>query len=490
MAHANPSDRADPPPLLPSLDQALADRLDPADRRALRERLARATWRVGAGSPLLVSDGVPIGRRLPHGSVALYRSDPSAPLALRLLDVDRQGDSTAALARGPDGRLREAWLALPDDSAVGVLPGGAEHPLWGASDRLVHAPVGGAASTVTLAAAVRWQAVDLIPAVAEPGRLPASAGSALINLLAALAEDQGRSVLRYRGPYPTEQLFWSLAESFALAADADALARFLAGAEQTFAHGESVEVPVDWRPAPHERRSSADGVAVQLRDGVERVAWRGRSYHRTEIGGLRRREHRVVRPVVTSKGARRYVASLEALGVVVEDHLTLDEHGDVLGRHAPGADPLGVAPFEPPWRDALGALLPLEATPLLAGAIEAVWPGIALTWEPVDGDLVDARRELLRVSPKVARVYRAAHAAADAGARRALAQRLVREILGLLGPAVRATATAWLEAMPPARQAAELDAAAGRDRGALARDALAPLGRLLDALERGQGLPD
>ncbi len=66
----------------------------------------------------------------------------------------------------------------------------------------------------------------------------------------------------------------------------------------------------------------------------------------------------------------------------------------------------------------------------------------------------------------------------------------MREVLGLVGPAVRAAAVAWLEALPPARQEAELDAAARRDRTALARAALAPLGRLLEQLERGAGLPE
>jgi hypothetical protein len=49
---------------------------------------------------------------------------------------------------------------------------------------------------------------------------------------------------------------------------------------------------------------------------------------------------------------------------------------------------------------------------------------------------------------------------------------------------------AWLGALPTARQAAELDAAARRDRVELATAALAPLGRLLDALEAGAALPE
>lgn len=484
--HATPTGWADPATLAACLDQPLARRLDPDERQALQSSLRRAIW---TSSTRLVADGRPVGRLLPHGSVALYRNDPSASLGLRALEVDPRGVVTAALARGPRGDLREAWLGLMDGSAIGLVPGGARHPLWGPSDRIVHARAADASTTVTLAAALDWQAVDLIPAVAEPGRLPAGAGGALLNLLAALAADQGRRALRYRGPYPTEQLFWSLTESFEVTGGADALGRFLTGAEGTFARGAAEEIPVDWRPAPHERRLVADGLAVQLRDGVERIAWQGRTYHRTDMPGLPRREHRVVRPVDGSDGTRRYVASIEALGIVVEDHLTLDARAEVLERHALGLDPPGVAPLVEAWRGALGALLPLEATPLLAGAIEAVWPGIAVEWGPIPGDLVDARGTTLRLSPKLARAYRSARGAAEAAPRRTLAQRLVREVLGLVGPAVRGAAAAWLEAMPPARQEAELEAAARRDRVALARTALTPLGRLLDGLERGAGLP-
>ena len=487
MTHDHSASTAwpDPRALVPSLDAGAAERFHSDDRHALRATLARAL----RSDDMIVADGLPVGRVLPWGSVALYRPDPAAPLRRRVLELDPQGRITVVLDRAPGGELREAWVSLPDGSAVGLIPGGAQHPLWGASDRLVHAAPGRAPEPLTVAGAVAWRAVDLIPPVAEPGRLPAGAGGALLNVLAALAHDQARPALRYRGPFQTEQLFWSLTESFRFVGGADALARFVADAEGAFARGASEEVAVDWLPAPHERRIHPDGLVVQLRDGVERVAWQGRAYHQRECQGLRRREHRVVR-VVEAGGQRRYVASLEALGQVIEDHLTLDERAEVLERHSPGLDPPGVEPLAGPWREALGTLLPLEATPLLAGAIEAVWPGIAIGWGPVSGDLVDASGATLRLSPKLARAYRSRHRTAEADERRTLAQELVREVLGLIGPAVRAAAAAWLEAMPATRQEAELDAAARRDRVALARAALAPLGRLLDGLERGAGLPE
>jgi hypothetical protein len=494
MPHAHSARTAwpDPRALGSCLGDPAAGRLDSDDRRTLIATLARATRTATPADDLIVADGRPVGRVLPHGSVALYRPDPAAPLRHRVLELDPRGAVTVVLNRNSRGEIREAWVSLADGSAVGVLPGGSHHPLWGPSDRLVRATAGGALTTLTRAAAVSWNAVDLIPPVAEPARLPSGAGAALLNVLAALAWDQGRPALRYRGPYPTEQLFWSLTESFRFGPSGlgpDPLARFLTDAEVTFARGAPEEVPVDWIPAPHERRVHSDGLVVQLRDGIERITWQGRTYHRIECQGLRRREHRVVRAVEVRGGTRRYVASLEALGTVLEDHLTLDAQGDALDRQRFVPDPTLETPLAVPWRETLGALLPLEATPLLTGAIEAVWPGMHLEWGPVPGDLVEARPSALRLSPKLARAYRSAWADAEAGARRALAQRLVREILGLIGPAVRDTAVAWLESLPSARQETELKAAADRDRVVLASAALAPLGRLLDALAAGAALP-
>ena len=481
-----------PRALLPCLDEPAGRRLDGSDRETLRAALARATLTTSTGAALIVADGRAVGHVLAHGSVALYRPDAAAPLAHRLIEVDSRAKVTAVLNRGPRGELREMWVTLSNGDAVGLLPGGAHHPLWGPSDRLVLSTGGRSPTALTLAGAVTWDAVDLIPPVAEPARLPSGAGAGLLNLLASLAGDQRRPALRYRGPYPTEQLFWSLTESFRFGRvpRSEPLAQFLADAELTFARGTPKDARLDWAPAPHERRVHSDGLVVQLRDGVERIVWQGRSYHRTECQGLRRREHRVVRGIEVGDGPQRYVASLEALGTVVEDHVLLDARGEPLERREVGPDWGPERPLAGPWRDALGTLLPLEATPLLEGAIGAVWPEIDLAWGPIPGDLVEARGSTLRVSPKLARVYRSAWTGAAAGERRALAQRLVREVLGLIGPAVRDAAVGWLLTLDPIRQEAALAAAAQRDRVTLARAALEPLGRLLDALEAGAALPE
>jgi hypothetical protein len=322
--------------------------------------------------------------------------------------------------------------------------------------------------------------------------LPPGAGSGLLNLLAGLAAEQGVTTLRYRGPYATEQLFWTLAESFRFdPAKPDPLGCFLDGAEAAFLTGEPREAPLDWTPAPHERRwLDGDGLYVQLRDGVEKVAWEGRTYYRPEWQGLRRREHRVVRPVPADDGRRRFVAGLVALGRPLEDHLVLGEHGEPVDRVAPDAAtaaPGAETPLAPPWRDALARLVPLDATPLLSPALAAVWPALDVAWAPVARDLVrvEARGERLRLSSKLPGVYRDLHAGQPGAARRALAKALVRDVLDLVGPPARATAVAWLEAQPAARRAALLDT----DRQRLAVEAAHALGRLLDALAAGHALP-
>jgi hypothetical protein len=419
----------------------------------------------------------------PYGSVSLYHPGPGRR---RVLDLDPDGHVTLAIRRAPGGALVEAWARQVDGDWLGILPGGAAHPVWGPSDRLVRSPSpGGPAAPVTLFGAVAWDAIAAIPPLAEPARLPPGAGTTVLNVLAALAADQAVAALRYRGPYATEQLFWALVECFRYDERApDPLPAFLSEAEAAFAAAESREAPLDWAPAPHERRFGSPGLYVQLRDGVEKVVWEGRAYYRPDWQGLVRREHRVVRPAAAGS-----VAGLQVLGRLVEPHLVLDARGHVLDACAPpAAEPGPGTDLSPLWREALGALLPLEATPLLAPAIAAVWPGIAVTWTPVARDLVAARGAAIRLSPVLAGCYRAERAARPPDGRRALARDLVREVLGLVGPAVRAAAAAWLEAQPAARQAALLEAGA-RDPAEAAARAAPALARLLDALAAGEALP-
>lgn len=466
-------------------EDPLAHRCDPDHVARLRAALAAAT--VTADGRIATGDRA-LGVVRPYGSVVFYLPGPPR-LRHRALEMDRRGTVTLAVRRGPAAEFLAAWVRAVDGSIVGVLPGRAQHPLWGVSDRIV-----GDAGLLTVCAAVDWDRIAAIPALADPTRLPAGAGSAILNLLAALAADQDAGPLRYRGPYATEQLFWTLAESFRFdPAVPDPLGRFLEGAEDAFLAGELREAPLDWTPAPHERLLLGGGLYVQLRDGVEKVAWEGRTYYRQEWQGLTRREHRVVRPVSTPEGGRRFVAGLTALGRPLEDHLVLDADGELLEAPAPAGPPAGFeadAPLAAVWREALETLLPLDATPLLGPAITAVWPEFDVAWGPVVRDLVETRAERVRLSPALARLYLAERdARPDAAERRALAHALVREVLSLLGPSMRQAAAVWLDAQPAGRQAELLEAARHVDRQVAAGRAAVALGRLLDALVAGEGLP-
>src|SRR5207247_1737433 len=106
------------------------------------------------------------------------------------------------------------------------------------------------ATAITLAGAACSRSIDTSPSSPR-------SGATALNVIAALAGDQGRSVLRYSGPYPTEQLFITLLESFRYdPTTADPLAAFERG-------------ELDWHPAPHERVFTR-GACVHLRERVEK----------------------------------------------------------------------------------------------------------------------------------------------------------------------------------------------------------------------------
>ncbi|HEY4240320.1 MAG TPA: hypothetical protein VGM88_10905 [Kofleriaceae bacterium] len=122
--------------------------------------------------------------------------------------------------------------------------------------------------------AIDWDHPTEIPVVAEPAKLPPGAGSAIMNELARRALAAGVPSLRYAGPYPTSALWATLLRSFRTSGTEadftrDALARALRVARDP--------IPIDFAPAPHERRAFARGHA-ELRDGLERVVIDGASF--------------------------------------------------------------------------------------------------------------------------------------------------------------------------------------------------------------------
>jgi len=461
--------------LVALLDRAEVRAHDPARVETLLERLA-------GPRPARLQTLV---ERLPYGSVTFFLPDRPLGTSLRFLEFDRHGHLTLAIHRDHRGRLERIWLLNQDGGGVGVERGVAFHPLWGPSDQVYRlgpeAPFE-VREALTVFQNVEWEAIEAIPPLAEPGRLPAGAGSALLNLLACLLQDQGRTVVRYRGPYPTEQLFLALLEAFRYDPGvADPLERFLAGAEETALGGEAREAPLDWAPAPHERLFQGPGIYVQLRDGVEKVFLDGRAYYRPRWQGVFRHEYRGVRAV--GEGVeRRYAASLVALETVLEDHLILAAAGEVLARPEPRAADTPRMSLSEAWLRPLLEAVIRESTPLLETAIREVFPRLRLAWGPVKGDLVEAGREAVTLNPALVAVYRARlRTLADPGERLALAARLFGEVANLIAPAVRLAAQRWLEALPPAEREEALTPAPQAAQPAKGLNAL--LGALADGRE-------
>lgn len=364
-----------------------------------------------------------------HGALVVYAPGPGRR---RLIEVDRRDGLVAAYRWRADGALEWARCRRSDGRWVGIEPGTGEHRAWGRSDSLwllegtaPWDPV----ERLTLSEALDYARLDRIPPAAEPRRLGAGTGTAVLNLLAGLMEDQGQTRVRYVGPYPTEQLFTSLLESFRYDPDVpDPLGTFLAGE------------PLDWAPAPHERHEIATGVWMQARERIEKVTVRGTSFLRVQWQGVVRREPRVLRDE-----GDQVICSLWALGRPVEDCLVLDASGEVLASPAPAPDTRGPAPLPPLWRPALASLIARESAPVLAGAIDSALAGLTLQWGTVRGDLVAVEGDTVTVSRRLRDVAAAWLVEGEGSLRPERAARFVRELALLVAPEVRARAQESLE---------------------------------------------
>lgn len=371
-----------------------------------------------------------------------------------MVERDRHGASVATLAWDGD-RLAEAAVRIPDGSWVRVRPRAAHDPRWGDTDVVEHA-----AAAVTGFAAVDWAAIDAIPPLAEPARLPPGGGTAVLNLIAALAADQARGPLAYRGPYPTEQLFLALLECFTYETGAERpLQLFMAGG-------------LVWMPAPHERSLDPCGVYVQTRGRVEKVVWRGRAYYRADWQGVER--HAVHR--LRDDGAR-VVASLWALGSPIEDHVVLSREGDVLETRAPAAGAEPPRPLAPAIAAGLVAIVIAASAPPLAAAIRAEAGELVFGWAPLDGDLAALDTGHARVSLALGRALAARLAAAASRAEQVrLGFAALAEAAHALGDGLRARGQARLAAAGDEAQAAAL--------GRSATDAAAAAREIGEAVER------
>lgn len=404
-----------------------------------------------------------------HGTViCLSRTAAGGPQRC-LVEFDRRGTLLTVARWDEAGRLRWAKFRLPDGRWVGIEPRSTHSPLWGESDRLWLLSDGAPfrpAEELSHFRAVDYGAVAVIPPLAEPHRLPPGAGTAVLNFLACLLVDQAYPSVFYRGPYATEQLFTALLESFHYDSAAGApLSQFL-------------DSDLSWTPAPHERRFLPEGIYVQLRDGVEKVVFRGKAYYRRQWQSVIRSEPRVIR-----EADGRVVCSLWALGTPVEDHLILDADGEVVDVRVAEPEAGPVEPLSLAWKPALRALLAQQSAPALRPWLDEALQALTLEWGPVAGDLMEVSGERAVLSLKLPRLFRRRLAGCQAQAERlSLALALVVEVARLLGPALRLRAQGLLAALPEAGQREALESPP-------ATSPLTGVEELAQALAAGRGCP-
>ena len=395
--------------------------------------------RIGALRVALEGHDPPVGVGR-HGTLTGYEP---GPVRRRLVTLDRRGHLVAACRWQADGALAWAKCRTGSETWIGIEPGAEDHPVLGRADRLWRldprepwAPL----EPLTVFQALDYARPDVIPVLYAPSQLPAGAGTAVLNLIAGLMKDAGVARVRYRGPYPTEQLFTALLESFRYDARGDdPLAQFMDAGD------------LDWMPAPHESHLVEDGVIVQLRQQIEKVTVDGATFYRPDWQGVVRREQRVVKD-----DGGRVVCSLWAFGGALEDRLALDRSGEVLERFAPAPDARPPAPLPPLWAPALAELIARESAPPLALALRDVLAGLHLEWGAVPGDLLRADDGAIRVSRRLrdAGMRGIADAEGPERARRAIG--FVLEVARLLAPDARRRAQARLAAASPAEQEAAL----------------------------------
>lgn len=286
---------------------------------------------------------------MPHGSV---------------IELDDDGAPVRWLA--PDG----AVIAEIGDGVRLVLAGLHEHPVTVGPEREPHLVLGDvqpvrageAASIVARVAATQWRRPARIPSIDAPGKLPAGAGTALLNVLALAGK-----TLRYEGPYATAALWSSLAECFRTSGTEDA---FLDGAEARAMAGESREIAIDFEPAPFERVQIAPRAVVHLRDGVERLYLGGVSWTRTGARRLVDDGDRVSAVLWIGGAAHAEVASLSRDGRLLAGPRPLPPvFSSVIGKV-----------FPPPLIAALRELLCEGEPPLLVAAIREVLADVPIVW--------------------------------------------------------------------------------------------------------------
>jgi hypothetical protein len=347
----------------------------------------------------------------------------------RLHDSDDDGNATAVLHWRADGALERACVRLPSGSWVKLEPGAGDDPVYGRVDRLRW---GESAAETTVFGALEYHAIDRIPVLAQPARLPPGAGTAVLNVIASLAADQGRTALAYDGPYPTEQLFLALLECFRYApADIpDPLGAFARGV-------------LAWRPAPHERHFDPAGVYVQRRERVEKVVARGVAYYRHHWQAVRRHAPRRLRD-----DGDVLRASLWVLDEAVAEHLILTPEGEVVEIVEPPPPPSAAAAIASEIVDGLVAIVVAQSAPALGPSIADVARGLRVKWGMVPRDLIAFDGGVTISLAVRAVIARRLRQAPDRRARVELAFAALAEIALLAGDHLRRLAQARLAGLP------------------------------------------
>jgi hypothetical protein len=361
----------------------------------------------------------------------------------RLGETDTDARPTAVFHWRANGALERARTRLPTGSWLTLEADAGDDAVYGRVDRLRW---GDTRDDTTVFCAVEYRAVDRIPVLAEPDRLPPGAGTAVLNLIAGLAADQRCAALAYDGPYPTEQLFLALLECFRYA-PADTphpLAAFKGGG-------------LDWIPAPHVRHFGPAGVYVQSRERVEKIVAHGVAYYRPRWQAVHRHAPRRLRDdgdVVR--------ASLWALGEPVAEHVVLTPQGDVLEILEPAAPTPAPARITPAIVDGLVAMVTAQSAPALGPSIAHVARGLPVGWGVVARDLIAFDGGITMSLALRAVIARRLRQAADRRERVELAFAALAEMAMLAGDHLRRLAQRRLAALPAPDAGAPDDPGAAR----------------------------
>ena len=427
--------------------------------------------------------------RSAHGTLTFFLPAVAASSAPRRLGTfDRQGRLLSLFFYAADGRMQQFKVRNMDGRFLGVVRGAASHLGWGGSD-LIGALAGEGGfeldRTLTFFRSVSYEDLDTLPPLDAPMRLPSGGGATLLNVLARLGQDQEKRALRYCGPYPSDQLFFTLRESFVCGGEVGAnRERFTLGAEEAALHMTMVEAAVDWRPAPHERFYPGAHTCVQLRSGVEKVYDHGHTYYRADLVA---EAHRL-RVLQTEGGQGRYIASLTILGQALEDHLILDEQGEILERLPQPVQPSlrGDPVLSPDWKAALVRLIAAESTTLLHTALWPVTDELTLRWGRVQKELGALSGNELVLHAGMIAVHQGMQSRANSASEKILiASRFLSELARLVGPVIRSRAQAHLASLSPADQNVALLFAAADTPGLSDNE----LRAFLTGLAQGEELP-